>query len=211
MEEDASPKASSMKSKMAGKAKGGVKPTKKLLDKVKKALSSASTVGKLGGDKKKSKPEGSGEVGAQDRKKQRMSKEPEEKESTTGDLSSEIAKERKKLEESKRLKAKDVKQVGEDKASPKGSFEASDNESNARSGDPKVTAHLEALPMTPTNWCADVEYDREVVSLLSLYERAPQLGYLSTLTHKFWGGRSCCWILHQRQEGESGDTAHCGV
>ena len=61
-----------------------------------KALSSASTVGKFGGDKKKLKPEGSDEEGAQDRKKQKMSKEPEEKESTTGDLSSEIAKERKK-------------------------------------------------------------------------------------------------------------------
>ena len=93
-------------------------------------------------------------------------------------------KERKKLEESKRLKAKDVKKVGEGNASPKKSFEASDNESNASSDDPKVTAHLEALPMTPTNWCADVEYDREVVSLLSLYERAlRQLGYLRTLTY----------------------------
>lgn len=63
--------------------------------------------------------------------------------------------------------------------SPMESLEQSDHNSNDGGGGTTFLQLTEILPTVPMNWSADVKYEREVISLLSLYEKAPrQLGCL---------------------------------
>ena len=201
MEEENQAKSSTKVKKSIVKTKPVSAQAKKLLEKVKGAIGTSSVVKKPKEKKKKAESTEAEKVDSNDEKKSGKEDDVSEREK----LRAEIAKERSSLVESKEKKAIADKKKDLMAASPEGSNEMSDNESNHSSAGNQANVAKEELPMTPTNWSADVVYNRDVTTLLALYERAPrQLGYLRTHLYNSAEeeGHAVGFAINQRRENQ---------
>eukprot|EP00434_Breviolum_minutum_P009172 symbB.v1.2.008080.t1/scaffold505.1/size194278/3 len=199
MEEQSKAKSAAKVKKNVVKTKPVSTQAKKLLELMKGSAGTSSAVKKPKEKKKQTETTEAEKMDLNDEKRS----EKEENVSEREKLKAEIAKERKSLTESKEKKVIDDKKKDFMIASPGESNEMSDNESNHSSAGNQGNFAKEELPMTPTNWSADVAYNRDVTTLLALYERAPrQLGYLRTHLYNSGEeeGHAVGFAINQRTE-----------